>query len=185
MLATTGPFPFSPFSARFSKIWSTSNQSHFLKKYDILLETQYGFRKKHSTKLDLADLVSDIADKLDDGHTTLGIFIDLKKDFDSIDHGILLQKLEYYGVRGLPLLWFKSYLQNRQQSVVIDGETSHPRQVQCGVPQGSILGPTLFLIYINDINKSTNFFNFRLFADDTNLFKFTQSQNTNLNTIKC
>ncbi|XP_077991076.1 uncharacterized protein LOC144445410 [Glandiceps talaboti] len=155
----------------------------FLDKYDILLETQYGFRKKRSTKLALADLVSDIADKLDDGHTTLGIFIDLKKAFDTIDHGILLRKLEHYGVRGLPLLWFKSYLQNRQQSVVLDWETSHPRQVQCGVPQGSILGPTLFLIYINDIDKSTNFFNFRLFADDTNLFKFTKSQNTNLNTI--
>ena len=155
----------------------------FLEKYDILLETQYGFRKKHSTKLALADLVSDISDKLDDGYTTLGIFIDLKKAFDTIDHGILLRKLEHYGVRGLPLSWFKSYLHNRQQSVVIDGISSHPRHVQCGVPQGSILGPTLFLIYINDIVNSTNFFNFRLFADDTSLFKSTTSQNINLNTI--
>jgi len=155
----------------------------FLDKFDILLETQYGFRKKYNSKLALADLISTIADNMDEGFITFGVFIDLKKAFDTIDHDILLHKLTHYGIRGLPLQWFRSYLENRKQTVNIAGCTSRPRSVMCGVPQGSILGPILFLIYINDINKSTNAFNFRLYADDTNLFKFLKTNNINLNAI--
>ena len=144
----------------------------YFEKYNILIKTQFGFRKKHSTKLALVDLITGIANKLDNGYLTCGIFIDLRKAFDTIDHSILLQKLSHYGVRGLPLLWFKSYLSQRKQCVCINNVTSPYSEIQCGVPQGSILGPLLFLIYINDIVNATDAFEFRLFADDTNLFQF-------------
>ena len=150
---------------------------NYLEKYDILIKVQFGFRKKHSTKLALADLVSDIMEKLDNGFITFGIFIDLRKAFDTINHEILLQKLHYYGIRGLPLHWFKSYLSDRQQTVTINNVFSSYRSIECGVPQGSILGPILFLLYINDIIHSTDTFDFRLFADDTNMFKFIKDTN--------
>ncbi|XP_077991070.1 uncharacterized protein LOC144445406 [Glandiceps talaboti] len=101
----------------------------FLDKFNILISTQYGFRKQYSTKLALADLVSDLSDKMDDGYTTFGIFIDLKQAFDTIDHDILLQKLSHYGIRGHTLHWFRSYLENRQQVVNINGISSSPMQV--------------------------------------------------------
>ena len=153
---------------------------NFLETKRILIKTQFGFRKKHSTTLALADLISDIAEKLDKGYITFGIFIDLKKAFDTINHDILFNKLQYYGIRGLPLLWFKNYLYDRKQSVKINNTTSTYRPMKCGVPQGSILGPILFLIYINDINNSTNAFDFRLFADDTNLFQYIICNTINL-----
>ena len=97
-----------------------------------------------------------------------GVFIDFSKAFDTVNHEILLKKLESYGIRGMPLKWFISYL-NRQQYVAI-GHTESPRQAMaCGIPQGSTLGPLLFLLYINMPNCSENL-TFRIFADDTNLF---------------
>nr|XP_006811856.1 PREDICTED: RNA-directed DNA polymerase from mobile element jockey-like [Saccoglossus kowalevskii] len=96
----------------------------YLDKFNILLPTQYGFRKHYNTKLALVDLITDITDKMDAGYITFGIFIDLKKAFDTIDHHILLQKLEHYGIRGLPLKWFHSYLENRLQTVDVNGTVS-------------------------------------------------------------
>ncbi|XP_077994315.1 uncharacterized protein LOC144448040 [Glandiceps talaboti] len=156
---------------------------NYLETKHILLDTQFGFRKKYNTKLALADLVSDISEQLDNGFITFGIFIDLKKAFDTINHDILIHKLEHYGIRGIPLHWFKNYLTNRQQYVTIDNVSSPYKHIQCGVPQGSILGPILFLIYINDIANSTNSFQFRLFADDTNLFKSIEGNEINLTHI--
>jgi len=169
-----------------SKIFETivnKQLIHFLEKNHTLNDKQFGFRKKHSTGLALADLVSDIADKLDNGFITFGIFIDLRKAFDTINHDILFHKLWHYGIRGLPLNWFKDYLSNRHQSVYIDNVHSSFLKITCGVPQGSILGPLLFLIYINDIVNCTTKFDIRLFADDTNLFQFIKNNTVDLSLI--
>ena len=101
---------------------------------------------------------------------TIGIFIDFKKAFDTINHTILFKKLEHYGVQGVPLQWFKDYLADRFQFVSCNEVLSEHKPITCGVPQGSVLGPTLFLLYINDLPNSSDYFTFRLFADDSNLF---------------
>ena len=100
----------------------------------------------------------------------IAIFFDLQKAFDTVDHSILLHKLYNYGVRGVMYNWIRSYLSNRKQYSVVNGVSSHTGNVSCGVPQGSVLGPLLFLIYVNDIYKSVPDGNLKLFADDTNLF---------------
>ena len=100
----------------------------------------------------------------------IALFMDLSKAFDTIDHDILLYKLNKYGIRGIVLSWIKSYLSNRQQFVSIDKVESSLLNIKCGVPQGSILGPLLFVIYINDIVNSSTVLAFVLFADDTNLY---------------
>ena len=100
----------------------------------------------------------------------MGLFIDLSKAFDTVNHDILLAKLEFYGVRGVALQWFKSYLSCRTQFVQYNGYNSSSKYIKCGVPQGSILGPLLFLLYINDLCNVSKALDFILFADDTNIF---------------
>ena len=102
-----------------------------------------------------------------------GIFIDLKKAFDTVNHSILLSKLNHYGVRGKAYDWFHSYLSNREQFLCINGHNSDSLSITCGVPQGSILGPLLFLLYINDLPNTSKLLSFHLFADDTNMSFFT------------
>ena len=100
----------------------------------------------------------------------VGAFIDLQKAFDTVNHSILLQKLEHYGIRGVTLDWFTSYLSGRKQYVSVNGHTSAKLEITCGVPQGSVLGPLLFLIYINDLPNVSKYLSFYLFADDTNIY---------------
>jgi Reverse transcriptase (RNA-dependent DNA polymerase) len=142
----------------------------YLERQQLLISSQYGFRKNHSTYMSLLDIYDKISEACDKNKYSVGIFIDLSKAFDTINHDILLCKLFHYGVRGLALDWFKSYLCNRKQYVVWNGTSSTHRTITCGVPQGSVLGPLLFILYINDIVNCSHILQFILFADDTNLF---------------
>ena len=115
-------------------------------------------------------LIEYLVNAMDDGKCAVGIFVDFQKAFDTVDHCILLDKLYFYGIRGLALDWFSSYLHDRQQFVNYCGCESNLKIIKCGVPEGSILGPLLFLLYINDLPQAYEYFMPILLADDTNLF---------------
>ena len=157
------------FSKVFEKVVA-NRLMFFFDSCNILIKNQYGFRKNHSTYMAIMAMYDKISTAIDKGEFAVGVFIDLSKAFDTLDHEILLAKLDYYGVRGVALNWFKSYLKNRQQYVHLNGASSALSNIVCGVPQGSILGPLLFILYINDIIKCSDILQFILFADDTNLF---------------
>lgn len=140
---------------------------YFLTNFDILIPEQFGFRQNYSTSMSVIHFSDYIFKQMEIGKLCCGIFMDLSKAFDTIDHRILLKKLSVYGIRGLPLQWFHNYLSERKQYVMVDGVESTNLNVNIGVPQGSVLGPLLFLIYVNDIIKSSQLLKFSLFADDT------------------
>ena len=142
----------------------------FLEEHDVFFKNQFGFKKKTSTGHSLIEITEQIKESIDSGKFGCGIFIDLKKAFDTVNHDILLKKLEHYGVRGTMLSWFESYLKGRKQYVFYNGESSSIMEITCGVPQGSVLGPLLFLLYINDLPNISDKLQFFLFADDTNIY---------------
>jgi hypothetical protein len=131
--------------------------------------SQYGFREKHSTELATLEIVDKITQDLDSGETPINIYLDLSKAFDTLDHNILTYKLSYYGIQGIALNLCKNYLSNRLQYVEFDNAKSDYAIVTTGVPQGSILGPLLFIIYINDIATVSDLFTAIIYADDTSL----------------
>ena len=148
---------------------------NFLSHNNIIYDLQFGFRQKFSTSHALINFTENIKQALDNGYIVCGIFVDLQKAFDTVDHQILLSKLDYYVIRGISNNWFKSYLFNRKQCVSIDGYDSELVEMNCGVPQGSVLGPLLFLLYINDLNQAIKFCKVHHFADDTNLLYLGKS----------
>ena len=142
----------------------------FLSKFNILFDLQFGFREKYSTTLALIEIVDNIRREVDIGKSVIGIYLDLSKAFDCVNHDKLLEKLNHCGIRGVANSWFKSYLSNRTQKTYVNGVYSSSKSVPVGVPQGSVLGPVLFLIYVNDIKHVLAHNQLRLFADDTNVF---------------
>jgi len=143
----------------------------FLEKYELLYSRQYGFRNKRSTVHALIDVTEKIKTALDSDELAIGIYLDLKKAFDTVNHKILLEKMYNYGIRGQVYRWFSSYLSERQQFVQVNGCDSQSKCINCGVPQGSVLGPLLFILYVNDIGNclSEGDGQLLLFADDTNV----------------
>ena len=142
----------------------------FLSENNLLYEKQFGFQANHSTDHAIIQLVDEIHNSFNKKAFTLGVFIDLSKAFDTVNHEILINKLKHYGVRNTSLNWFKSYLSSRKQFITYDHENTTIKNITCGVPQGSILGPLLFLLYVNDLYKASDLLNPIMFADDTNLF---------------
>ena len=142
--------------------------TNFLDTNNLITSSQFGFRKNHSTVHPLVHFLNFVSTSLDKKEHSIAIFCDLRKAFDTVDPGILLSKLKKMGIRGVELLWFQDYLTNRKQLVHINGSNSFLRAVLLGVPQGSILGPLLFLIYINDLPLCSELIAL-LFADDTTL----------------
>ena len=162
----------------------------FMHKCNIFYPNQYGFRRKHSTLHAVTKLVTDIVQSKDKTDSTVSVFLDLSKAFDTINHDILLSKLEFYGIRGIALNWFKSYLYERKQYVTYNGTQSNTIEMSCGVPQGSVLGPLLFIIYTNDLPDCIENATTILFADDTTIYESAsdinylyRSMNSNLSRL--
>ena len=143
--------------------------TEFLVRFKVLYKSQYGFRKNHNTTHATLDFLKTIESALEENEYGVGIFCDLSKAFDTLDHDILIEKLKHYGIRGPILNWICSYLKDRKQYVDLDGTNSGLRTMSVGVPQGSILGPLLFLIYVNDLPAALDLLRPIMFADDTNL----------------
>ena len=144
---------------------------------NVIYPLQFGFRQKYSTFHALISLAEDIRKNLDKGNIGCDIFVDLQKTFDTVEHNILLAKLEQCGIRGMANKWFKSCPFNRKQFVSINGHKFNQTSVKYGVPQGSVPGPLLFLIYIHDLNLAIRFCKVHHLADDTNLVHFSKSVN--------
>jgi hypothetical protein len=142
----------------------------YIDRYEILYCCQFGFRKNHSTSFALIHLVNKITSAIDRNEITAGVFLDLSKAFDTIDHEILFGKLEHYGICGMALKWIKSYFENRKQFVQFNQTCSSEKVTKCGVPQGSILGPLFFILYINDLPNASELTESLIFADDTSIF---------------
>lgn len=152
----------------FERVMHHQIQDYF-NKYHLFYGSQYGFRPDHSTELAVLEVVDQIMTQMDKNKTPINIYLDLSKAFDSLDHKILLSKLQYYGFYGLSYSLMKSYLENRKQYVSFNDINSDNKLINAGVPQGSILGPLLFLIFINDISHATSCFRPVIYADDTTL----------------
>jgi hypothetical protein len=166
----------SVFSKILEKLMFT-RMSVFIDKHAILSSCQFGFREHHSTSMALIKLFDKITHELDNKCYSIGIFLDLSKAFDTIDHNILIDKLQCYGFRGIVKDWLTSYISDREQYVSINDHSSTTLPIRTGVPQGSILGPLLFILYINDIVNVSRDVELLLFADDTNVFLYDSDIN--------
>ena len=147
-----------------------SRITEFLNVMGVISDKQGGFRKGFSTSQTIADLTDKLFADMNDGKVSLAAFIDLRKAFDTVDHNILLKKLQCYGVKELNLKWCQNYLSNRVQRTLANGHLSSSKNITCGVPQGSVLGPLFFILYVNDVQQAICGAHLQLYADDTVLF---------------
>ena len=159
----------SNFSKFFEKVMY-NRMIEFAEQYNILYRCQFGFRKNYLMSHALIHIINRISSAIDQRESTVGVFLDLSKAFDTLDHQILFTKLEHYGIRDMALQWIKSYFSCRQQFVQINPTCSSMQTIKCGVPQGSILGPLFFILYINDLPKASKLTELLLFADDKSIF---------------
>ena len=144
--------------------------NNFLKQNAVISESQFGFRESRGTPSAILKLNEHVLKNFDSKKITAAVFLDLSKAFETINHKILLHKLEHFGIRGNVLQWFSSYLKNRSQFVNFNGVKSDSAILNISVPQGSVLGPSLFNLYINDLTRSSNRLNYILFADDSTVY---------------
>lgn len=157
----------------FSKIFEKAMAARlmdYLTQHSLLSACQHGFRPGYSTERALHSLSQSIYHSIDNKLYQITLFCDFTKAFDTISHSILFEKLITYGIRGPAYHWIKSYLSHRKQFTIINNVSSSLQSINCGIPQGSVLGPLLFLIYINDISRSSIKLNYVLFADDTTIY---------------
>ena len=157
---------------------------NFLETNNCIYKLQFGFRAKHSTNHAILSITQKIQEAINNDKLAIGIFIDLQKAFDTVNHSILLEKLNHYGVKGIANKWFESYLNNRKHFVTINGINSDKTDIKHGVPQGSVLGPLLFLIYINDLHQCIKDSNTFHFSDDTNILYTPNKNERNINPVR-
>ena len=171
----------------FNKIFERLLSKRLIKFFDdnnLIFKFQFGFRKLYSTTLALIEFTDCIRGFLDDGNYAISKIFDLTKAFDTVDHEILLHKLDSYGIRGHVNNFFRSSLNDRSQFTEFNGEKSTLRSVKCGIPQGSVLGPLFFALYINDLHRAVGEEHVRLFADDTALFLWNRNLTTLVESAK-
>ena len=143
--------------------------STYMKEQKKFAESQYAFLKSICTLTSLLSITDSLFSNIDKRRINISVFLDLKKAFDTLDHGILLSKLTKYGVEGTSLRWFTSYLTGRRQYCQINGHKSSLKTVHCGIPQGSCLGPLLFILYVNDFEQCLKKCTSNMYADDTSV----------------
>ena len=143
---------------------------NYLQQNDLLNVNQHGFRPNHSTIEATSELTDDIYLNMNKSRPTIALFLDFQKAFDTVNHDILISKVKLLGIKGDLLRWFINYVSSRYQQTSANGKASNLRRLECGIPQGSVLGPLLFLIYINDITKNLSHVHTKLYADDTVLY---------------
>lgn len=175
------PISIIPIFAKILEIILKKRLVNYLETYNILNCCQFGFRNKCSTTKAVFKIVSDIVEGLEDGKHVAVSLCDLSKAFDCVAHELLVEKLSFYGIRGLPLDLFNSYLNNRQQCVAIDNFNSELLTIRHGVPQGSVLGPILFILYLNDFFHFMSPIKCFAYADDTSILDF----NSNIKNLNC